>query len=354
MRLIKGLAKLLGFLLLFAVLAAAGMGGYLTLTEYNPADVEPLEVSASAVNEPARVGKMLKAVTFNTGYAGLDRSEDFFMDGGVSSRPDNQRQVENNLSGMVSALAAQNAQICFLQEVDVDSDRSYGTDQAAYYRHGLSMNAAFAYNYRCRFVPYPWPPIGKVNSGVCTLTKLRVTEASRESMSVPFSWPLRVANLKRCMLIERVPVQDTDKELVLINFHLDAYDNGEGKAAQTKELMAVIKAEYRNGNYVIAGGDFNQTFEGVTAIGGHKEGVWQPGAIRNSDLPQGVRLVYDASRPSCRSLDAPYNGDRENFVFFILDGFLLTDNIKLNHVETIDLNFQHSDHNPVAIQFTLQ
>lgn len=354
MNLLKGLLKLIGSLLLLALLAAAGLIGYLTLTEYQPESVERVEVSASAVNEPAQVGKMLKVVSFNTGYAGLDRSEDFFMDGGRSVHPDSERQVENNMSGIASALAAQNAQICFLQEVDVDAKRSYGIDQVAYYRHGLSMNAAFAYNYRCAFVPYPWPPIGKVNSGICTLTDLQVTEATRESLYVPFSWPMRVANLKRCMLIERVPVQDTDKELVIVNFHLDAYDSGEGKVAQTKQLLDVIKAEYRKGNYVIAGGDFNQTFEGVAAPEIVKEGIWQPGTIANDDLPEGVRLVFDASTPSCRSLDMPYTGDRKNFVFFIIDGFLLTDNIKLNHVETIDLNFLHSDHNPVMMQVTLQ
>ena len=29
--------------------------------------------------------------------------------------------------------------------------------------------------------------------------------------------------------------------------------------------MQILAAEYRNGNYVIAGGDFNQTFEGAAS-----------------------------------------------------------------------------------------
>ena len=45
-------------------------------------------------------------------------------------------------------------------------------------------------------------------------------------------------NLKRCLLIERLPIENSDKELVLINLHLEAYDEGEGKAKQT----AIVKS----------------------------------------------------------------------------------------------------------------
>ena len=203
-------------------------------------------------------------------------------------------------------------------------------------------------------MPYPWPPIGRVHSGLTTLTELQVTEATRESLPVPFQWPLRIANLKRCMLVERVPVEGTDKELVLVNFHLEAYDDGEGKVAQTRQLVELMKAEYRNGNYVIAGGDCNQTFAEAAHIGGSWESKWTPGVFAEDELPHYIKLVYDGTRPSCRSLDQPYTGDRKNHAFYLIDGFLMTDNVKLNHVETVDLNFEYSDHNPVMVQVTLQ
>ena len=47
---------------------------------------------------------------------------------------------------------------------------------------------------------------------------------------------------------------------MLVNLHLEAYDSGEGKIAQTKLLVEFLEQEYAKGNYVIAGGDFNQTF----------------------------------------------------------------------------------------------
>lgn len=347
----KFLKVLLG-LVLAVVLLAAGLVGYLSVTEYKPEDVEPLQVTASARQAEAQVGQMLDVVTFNTGYAGLGRNQDFFMDGGSMVRPDSKSDVEANLSGNLSALSRLNADVYFLQEVDLDSYRSYYIDQAEYYAHGLSLNRAFAYNYKCGFVPFPWPPMRRIQSGLTTFTGLRVTEATRESLPVPFQWPVRMANLKRCLLIERVPVAGTDRELVLINLHLEAYDDGEGKQAQTRQLMNILAAEYRNGNYVIAGGDFNQVFEGADVYPLLDDGYWQPGRLHNADLPRGFSYVYDASKPTCRLLNKPYDGNRETTQLYVIDGFIVSDNLKVNLVETVDLNFATSDHNPVHLQVT--
>ena len=142
-------------------------------------------------------------------------------------------------------------------------------------------------------------------------------------------------------------------ELVLINLHLEAYDDGEGKVAQTRQLLDFIHQEYEKGNYVIAGGDFNQTFEGVQRFGGSWEGKWTPGVFTEDELPQGVRLVYDPSLPTCRSLDQAYTGDRDNHVFYLIDGFLVTDNVQVEDVHTVDLDFAYSDHNPMLMQVTL-
>lgn len=340
--------------MLILVLAAGGLVGYLTLTEYRPDDIELLEVTQAARSDNVRVGERLDVLTFNTGYCGLGRDQDFFMDGGSMVRPENKEIVQENMNGILSELARQNADIYLLQEVDFDSYRSYYVNQADTYRHGLSLNMAVAYNYKCDFVPFPWPPLGKVESSLVTFTDLNVTQATRESLPVPFTWPMRVANLKRCLLVERVPVEGTEKELVIINLHLEAYDDGEGKRAQTEQLMQIIAAEYRNGNYVIAGGDFNQTFEGAETFPVLDESTWQPGKLYNSELPAGFSYVFDASKPTCRLLDKPYDGDREKAQLYVIDGFIVSDNLKVNLIQTVDLNFQYSDHNPVLLQVTPQ
>lgn len=344
--------KVLLGLLLLVVLAAGGLLGYLSLTEYRPDDIELLEVVQAARKDNVRVGERLDVLSFNTGYCGLGREQDFFMDGGSMVRPRSEEDVRANLNGILSELVRQNVDIYLLQEVDFDSWRSYYTNQADTYRHGLSLNMACAYNFKCEFVPYPWPPLGKVESGLVTFTGLNVTEATRESLPVPFSWPVSMANLKRCLLIERVPVEGTDRELVIINLHLEAYDDGEGKRAQTEQLMQILAAEYRNGNYVIAGGDFNQTFEGAASYPLLDESFWQPGKVYVSDLPNGFSFVFDDATPTCRLLNKPYDGERKNAQFYVIDGFIVSDNLKVNLIETVDLNFQYSDHNPVLLQVT--
>lgn len=346
--------KVLLGLLLLVVLAAGGLLGYLSLTEYRPDDIELLEVVQAARKDNVRVGERLDVLSFNTGYCGLGREQDFFMDGGSMVRPRSEEDVRANLNGILSELVRQNVDIYLLQEVDFDSWRSYYTNQADTYRHGLSLNMACAYNFKCEFVPYPWPPLGKVESGLVTFTGLNVTEATRESLPVPFSWPVSMANLKRCLLIERVPVEGTDRELVIINLHLEAYDDGEGKRAQTEQLMQILAAEYRNGNYVIAGGDFNQTFEGAASYPLLDESFWQPSKVYVSDLPNGFSFVYDDATPTCRLLNKPYDGERKNAQFYVIDGFIVSDNLKVNLIETVDLNFQYSDHNPVLLQVTPQ
>ena len=346
--------KILLAALAVILLAAGGLVGYLTITEYKPAQTEAVEVTQAAQRSSVRVGERLDVIAFNTGYCGLGRDQDFFMDGGSMVRPQSKQVVEENLSGILGELASRKADVYLLQEVDTHSHRSYYVDQADAYRRGLALNMAKAYNYKCDFVPYPWPPIGKVQSGLVTLTSLNVTEAVRESLPVPFTWPMRAANLKRCLLIERVPVEGAGRELVLINLHLEAYDDGEGKLAQTRQLMRIISEEYAKGNYVIAGGDFNQTFEGADVFPLLESSVWQPGKLHNSDLPEGFRFVFDATHPTCRLLDKPYDGDRSKAQLYVIDGFIVSDNLKVNLIETVDMNFRYSDHNPVLLQVTPQ
>lgn len=352
MKFFKGFLKLLAVVVAFLLLAAGGLIAYLSLTEYSPDSTETLTVTQAALRGEPAVGDLLTVVTFNTGYGGLDRTQDFVMDGGKGVHPDSEATVRQNMAGVLGALDTMNAQIVLLQEVDEDSTRSFHVDQKEYYRRGLAMNAAMAYNYKCGFVPFPWPPIGKVTSGLVTLTELNVQSAVRVSLPVPFSWPVRTANLKRCLLVERVPVRDTDRELVIINLHLEAYDDGEGKLAQTRQLLSLMEAETAKGNYVIAGGDFNQAFPEAAPMPVVEPDGWQPGLL--SQLPEGLTYVYDASAPTCRSLSIPYSGNRSDTQFYVIDGFIVSDNLKVNLVETVDLNFLHSDHNPVRLQVTLQ
>ena len=356
-RFLKGVLKLLLTLIILVVLAAGALVGYLTLGEYKPAAeayIAPTE-GASAENVPK--GETLRILTWNTGYGALGENADFFMDGGKGVRTEDGEGVRGNLAAMLGRAGELSPDFMILQEVDRDSDRSCHVDETLQWKSAFSgTDTAFAGNYRVAFIPYPWPPLGKVDSGIMTLAGFRIRDAVRVSLPCPFDWPLRIVNLKRCLLVSRYAVEGSDKELVVVNLHLEAYDDGEGKIAQTAQLRELLETEKAKGNYVIAGGDFNQTFSTVDAsLYPPQEGKWHCGAIDTTDFPEGWQFLMDSSVPTCRSLDRPYAGaDRQTFQYYMIDGFIVSDNVTVESYETLDEGFAVTDHNPVLLSFRLE
>ena len=138
----KTILKTAGFVLLFAVVLLLLGVLWLTIREYRPRPIESLPPPSGAriLSNKAT----FRVMTFNTGYAGLDKSEDFFMDGGTRVQPDSQKQVQDNLKGIEKILSDNPADVYFLQEVDTDSKRSYHLNEAEYYENALNMDSVFA------------------------------------------------------------------------------------------------------------------------------------------------------------------------------------------------------------------
>lgn len=344
---------LLGLVLLVAI-AVGGLLGYLTMVEYNPAYAENAERGSVSSRETLNA-ETLRIVTFNTGYGALGENADFFMDGGQSVNSSTEVQVVNNMRAIEEILRGCEADLLLLQELDTDSDRSYHRNQWLQYEHDLAdYESRFAYNYSCEFVPYPVPDfIGEVHSGIATYSRYDISSATRYSLPCPFSWPTRVANLKRCMLVTRIPLKDRDdQELVVVNVHLEAYDDGEGKAAQMEQVLQYLQEEYAKGNFVICGGDFNQVFPGTLNTYPIKDAAsWTPGTLE--ELPTGWSYAYDTVVPTCRLLNQPLNPASSKTQYYIIDGYIVSPNVTVEKVEAMDLGFASSDHNPVVLDVRL-
>lgn len=348
----KRILKWAGIALLAIVLLAAAFVVYLTVTEYDPP--ERLALTVDGNTQTVFSGTELTVLSFNTGYSGLGWESDFFMDGGEQVRPKSRAYVQENMEGIAALLQQTEADLYFLQEVDRESKRGYGIDQSAYYPEALQLASAYALNYACAYVPYPLPTIGKVYSGIQTLSAYRLEDAERVKLPSPFSWPVSVANLKRCLLVTRMPIAGSDKEIVLVNLHLEAYDDGEGKLAQTQMLWELLTEEYEKGNYVIAGGDFNQAFpDSLRTWPVPADAAWVPGVL-DAELPKGWQYAYDVTTASCRSLQTVYAPDSDAMLYYVIDGFILSPNVALEKVETLDEDFRYSDHNPVKLTVTLR
>lgn len=354
----KKIGKIIGIILGVPVAAAALLVLVLTVTEYKPDAVEDLAIDGAAGDAPA-VGDRVDVLCWNIGFGGLGDNADFFMDGGTMVKPSTKERVTENLAAIGDFLADEQADIVMLQEVDEKSTHSYYMDERAVLAKslaagGLSYEHSLAYNYKTLFVPYPLPPIGREQAGQVTFSAYPVEAAARVSLPCPFSYPVRLANLKRCLLVSRIPLADSEKELVVVNLHLEAYDDGEGKREQTRMLAQILREEADKGNYVIAGGDFNQSLDSVdlSAYPVQKEGLWEPGMIETGAF-EDLQCLMDVRVPSCRSLDRPYDAADAAFQYYVLDGFLLSENLAVERFETVDLGFVNSDHNPVRLRVTL-
>ena len=137
---------------------------------------------------------------------------------------------------------------------------------------------------------------------------------------------------------------------------IEANDESVIALKEAGEFRLQMPEEAESGNYVIAGGDFNQTFSN-TDISAYplQEGVWAPGHIDTSEFSDGWQCLMDPDVPTCRSLDRPYSGaDKDTFQYYVIDGFIVSSNIEVQSVETRDLGFENTDHNPVLMECVLK
>ena len=351
--------KYLLCLILILVLSFAALIGYLTLTEFNPDKEVPVPLTGKGQTDSVDRSKEMTAVSWNIGYGALGKDADFFMDGGKSVKTADADGVNKNLKAISSELNSLDPDFILLQEVDENSSRSSDINEVSEIQNKLlkqKYQSSFAKNFSVKFIPYPIPPIGKVNSGIQTLSKVNIKDSTRVQLPCPFEWPTRVANLKRCLTINRLPINGSDKELVIVNLHLEAYDNGAGKKAQTDMLRTYLQTEADKGNYVIAGGDFNQTFSGTdTSIIKQFDGTWKPPVLDTDKFDSSWQFLMDTKTASCRSLDKPLTSlDTNKFQFYIIDGFIVSSNVEVISLETKQMGFENTDHNPVVLKFKLK
>lgn len=351
----KFLIKSIAFLVIAAILAGAGLIGYLAITEYRVEPVLPVQISQQQ-SQVLDASEEIEITTFNIGYAALDKDVDFFMDGGTMSKGLSRERVEQNLAAIIDFLQSTNSDVYLLQEVDQDSSRSYRIDQRQQISRALKgYSASFGTNYQVAWVPVPLPnPMGRVSSGIQTLSRYNVHDATRIALPSESSWPTRLAHLKRCMLESRIPVNN-GKELVIAHIHLSAFD--QGGTIRNQQLMLLeeyAQAELAKGNYVLLGGDWNHLLaENPAEKRARLSAVWPDWLqILPDDFLPEFKWAFDENVPSNRSLDAPYDPNRSFLV--TIDGFLVSPNIEIVGVYGHDLGFKFSDHNPVTLRIRLE
>ncbi len=356
----KRFLKMLGsVILIFAVIGALYVGGnmlYGTLTDYKPAASEKVDIE-NAVNRSPQ-DSVYSFLIWNIGYGGLGDKEDFFFDGGKLVRPERER-VESNVKGVVSEIAANaDADFILIQEADKNSKRSYNTNEVKAMAEVLPNHAySYAINYLVNYVPAPldkpWNALGKVDAGLVTYSKFQPVEARRYSLPGEFGWPKKVFWLDRCLLVFRYDLVN-GKQLVVINQHMEAYDEGGTvKKQQMAFLKELLLEEYNKGNYIVVGGDWNQCppdFD-YQHFGKDEDGSYVQLNVPSDYLP-GWTWAFDQTVATNRKLATPYKKGK-TFVTLI-DFYLVSPNVELLEVSGINLGFRHSDHQPVRMKVSLR
>jgi len=350
--------KFLKWLLFGAIVVGILIIGYfafMTITDYKPEKILEIKIENNK-EEQAKLNSPMTVMTYNIGYCGMDKDVDFFMDGGKESRSLSKEKTIENLKESFKIIEKEDPTFIFLQEVDKKATRSYKIDQYNYFTSNLNgYSSSFAINYKVPWVPVPIKkPHGNVVAGLANFSKLAVDKSTRYDLPGKESWPRQLADLDRCVLVNRIPIEN-GKELVLINLHLSAYDKG-GKIRkqQLDFLSSFLQEEYKKGNYIVAGGDFNHQIPGSesSTFEATEEFPDWIQTIPKNFKPEGFNWYFDKENPTARSVAKPYKKG-ENFRT-IIDGFLASDNVEVISTKTKDLDFTYSDHNPVILNFKLK
>lgn len=292
----------------------------------------------------------LEIITWNLGYGGLGKESNFVIDGGSDWLPKSKLVVKKNVSGIIKFIKSQTPDVFFFQEIA----------KASLINHRVSVFDAivdtinqyqniYISDFRTHLIP---PPIS-TNSGLGVFAIPGLISSS-ESRLLPLE-PRRVGAFRKYyqMVISEVSTTVENKKWILINLHLAAFDsNADIRAKQLNEVRSFATEQYQRGNFVVIGGDWNlrlaQTeFPHQTE---DKYLFWVHDLPDNA-FPPNWTVVADPNIPSVRTVHQAYIP--ENNYVTIIDGFITSPNVEVVSVETINLNFTNSDHNPVKARFTI-
>lgn len=365
-KIVKRLGIVLLCLLLLALLVVGGYVIYLQSLYYRIEDETAL-TPQNNVEATLQANGTYSALTYNIGFGAYDPEFTFFMDTGImtdgtfvqgtQSRASSEAHASANTQGSVALMQSLSPDFLLLQEVDTQSHRSHFIDQSAAVTDAFDgYVSVFSSNFHSAYLAYPpTNPHGKVQSGLLTLGRYHMSSALRRSYPINETFPAKFFDLDRCFVIHRFPV-DGGGELVLINSHMSAYDEGgTSRRAQLTLLQSILSQEYEKGNWVIVGGDFNHALGGTIEAFASQQQIpdWVSVLEDASDLPEGFSTVVADNMTqvaTVRSSDLPYTPG-VNYLT-VVDGFIVSANVQAT-AHNVDAAFAYSDHNPVLLTFTL-
>lgn len=348
----KKFLKILLFIFISIIALSWIFLGYINFNAYKPNKIEDLEI----INNPKKIinsNTDLNLLSYNISYSILDENAEYYFEGGLSTKAYSKKQVENNLNSISDFLAKNSYDFIMLQDVDVESKRSYKINQFNYIQNKLkNYGSIFNTIHKVSFIPYPISmPLGQVYSGDAVFFKYRANSSERYALPSDKKWPMKMFCENKAFSTTEFNLSN-GKKLILLNFNLnDNSINDKTKLLQIKEIKNYIEGEYKKGNYIIAGSNLGYILHDspYKCSEGFPQGLPYPPydfEMKN------FKFVYDTKYPTFRSASMPYIKDK-NFTS-ITDGFLVSDNIEVLNISTVNLEFKNSNHNSVQLKFKIK
>lgn len=167
---------------------------------------------------------------------------------------------DKNMSAVLALLNNLKPDILAFQEIDFNAKRSYYVNQF----QTIGENAGYSYgasavNWDKRYVPFPyWPPsihFGKVVSGQAVLSTWPILTTERKVLQKRKDKPFYYNAFYLQRLVQITKIQTVEKELVLLNLHLEALDR-ETREVQAHTVLDIYRS-YKDDYPVLIVGDFN-------------------------------------------------------------------------------------------------
>ena len=405
MKIFKRILIVFFILIGIIIIGVGGYVGYVAAQYYRIEDNLDLEVN-NKVSKNVSLDTEYKISSYNIGFGAYLQDYTFFMDtgympdgtpvGGTESRAKSKESVLFSTNGAINTINSYNPDFAFFQEVDIKAHRSHKVNQYEMIKEQMpGYTTTFANNFHSAYLMYPLTkPHGAVEAGIATMSKYEITSAVRKSFTVSDDFISKISDLDRCFSASYLPIDGSDKELVLVNIHTSAYDEGGViRAKQMEELNTFLNSENDKGNYIVCGGDFNHdlltnnpdfdyrykegdSFDNSTVA--FKDQFKQPKPDwlqfifenkkkANSDefeittaISDNFKVVASDNSPSCRTCDVTW---QPGFTYVAtLDGFIVSNNVEvIAHKNLVTTNpetnlkgFAYADHEPATMTFKLK